>query len=419
MRHKYENVCMIGLGYIGLPTAAVMAGKGLRVHGVDVNAEAVRLINSGEVHIHEPDLRGLVREVVDKGLLSAALEPVKAEAFMIAVPTPFKEGHTPDLKFVEAAAKAIAPYLEPGNLVVLESTSPVGTTERLAALIKEARPDLKVPTRGQMLPGGQGEQLYLAYCPERVLPGKILYELIHNDRVVGGLDEESTLRAKALYSTFVQGELCLSEARTSEMCKLVENAFRDVNIAFANELSLICDELDIDVWNLIDLANRHPRVEILKPGPGVGGHCIAVDPWFIVHSSEQARLIRTARQVNDNKPHWVLSKVKHSASRFKEPVIAVLGLAFKADIDDLRESPALAIAEAMASENIGKLLIAEPYISALPASLEGRATLLSAYDAVREADLVVLLVDHRQFREIGPTMLEGKAVFDTRGVWRR
>jgi len=410
---------MIGLGYIGLPTASVIASKGLHVHGVDVNAEAVRLINNGDIHIHEPDLRGLVREVVDQGLLKAAPEPTKAEVFMIAVPTPFKEGHSPDLSFVEAAANAIAPYLEPGNLVILESTSPVGTTERIAALIKAARPDLKVPTRGSMLPGGQGEQLYIAYCPERVLPGKILIELIHNDRVIGGLDEPSTERARALYATFVQGELCLSEARTSEMCKLVENAFRDVNIAYANELSMICDELDIDVWKLIDLANRHPRVQILRPGPGVGGHCIAVDPWFIVHSSEKSKLIRAAREVNDGKPHWVLSKLKHSARRFKDPVIALLGLAFKADIDDLRESPAMEIAKAVAAEELGKLLIAEPYISKLPAALEGKATLVSAYDAVREADLVVLLVDHRPFREIGPTQLEGKAVFDTCGMWRR
>lgn len=405
------KICVLGLGYIGLPTASIFATKGFQVLGVDVNQDVVTTINGGGIHIVEPDLDVLVRSAVNSGNFRASLEPEQAHAFIIAVPTPFKhedaELHTPDLRYVESATAAIAPHLEPGNLVVLESTSPVGTTERIASLLHEARPEL----RGK---------IHVAHCPERVLPGHILKELVDNDRIVGGIDKASTEAASKLYRRFVNGQIFETDARTAEMAKLTENSFRDVNIAFANELSLICDELRINVWELISLANRHPRVNILQPGPGVGGHCIAVDPWFVVsRSPQQARLIRTAREVNDHKPDWVVEKVREHARRFKEPVIAVLGLSYKANIDDLRESPSVDILKRLAVGKEGRLLTCEPYIHALPKELSGLPgiELVDLDVALDAADIVLLLVNHNQFRDVDREKLKQKIVIDTRGVW--
>jgi len=345
----FNKVSVIGLGYIGLPTAAVIASRGIEVIGVDVNQHAVDTINKGEIHIVEPDLDIVVRSAVMTGKLKATVTAEPADAFLVAVPTPFKgDNHEPDLSYIEAAAKSIAPVLEKGNLVVLESTSPVGATEKLSAWLAEARPDLTFPQHK-----GDTADIKVAHCPERVLPGYVLQELVSNDRVIGGMSKSCSEKAMALYKTFVKGECIISNSRTAEMAKLTENSFRDVNIAFANELSLICEKLKINVWELIKLANRHPRVNILNPGPGVGGHCIAVDPWFIVNSCpEEAKLIAAARYVNDGKPHWVVDQVKQAADQFKKPVIACLGLAFKADIDDLRESPALDITLHLAQDNI-------------------------------------------------------------------
>lgn len=411
---KFNSVCMIGLGYIGLPTATVLASHGVSVIGVDVNPFAVDTINAGNIHIVEPDLDKLVKSVVEAGRLRATLKPEAADAFMIAVPTPFKGDHEPDLTYVEAATRSIAPVLKKGDLVILESTSPVGTTELMAGWLAQERPDLSFPPQA-----GEDADINLAYCPERVLPGKILHELVENDRVVGGLTPKCASRAAELYKTFVKGQCIITNARTAEMCKLTENSFRDVNIAFANELSLICDEQGINVWELIRLANHHPRVNILQPGPGVGGHCIAVDPWFIVHSNPKtARLIRTAREVNDHKPHAVIDKVKAAASRFDKPVIACLGLAFKADIDDLRESPSLEIVEQLKTMRLGTLYVAEPHIHELPASLAGEGVVFAeAEEAVAKADIVLLLVNHQLFNGISIGALAGKAVIDTRGLW--
>ena len=358
---SFSRIGMIGLGYIGLPTAALLASRGLSVVGVDVDERAVETINAGRVHIVEPDLDIVVRSVVTTGNLRATLVPEPADAFLVAVPTPFTDGHRPDLSYIEAAARAIAPVLERGNLVVLESTSPVGATEKLSAWLADARPDLSFPHSA-----GEASDIRVAHCPERVLPGHVLQELVNNDRVIGGITRACADRAEALYRTFVKGDCLLTGARTAELCKLTENASRDVGIAFANEMSLVCEALDVNVWELIELANRHPRVNILKPGPGVGGHCIAVDPWFIVDSApEAARLIRTAREVNDGKPDHVVARVLAKAGRFKAPTIACFGLAFKADIDDLRESPALGIVEALAASGAGRLVVVEPNVGAL------------------------------------------------------
>lgn len=324
---------------------------------------------------------------------------------------------------MEAAARSVAPHVRPGNLVILESTSPVGTTEQVAGWIRELRSDLVIPphNREDTGSGRGGEQVYFAHCPERVLPGQILKELVDNDRVVGGLDVASARRAEAVYRKFVNGGIHVTDARTAELCKLTENAYRDANIAFANELSLICDRLGVNVWELIRVANRHPRVKILQPGPGVGGHCIAVDPWFIVHSApDEARLIRCAREVNDAKPHHVIHKVLSQAKRFKEPTIACLGLAFKADVDDLRESPAVELVAELARSGAGQLIVVEPHVSALPVSLAGlgHIRLASLADALASADIVVLLVNHRAFIELDRRLLQGKLVIDTRGLWQ-
>lgn len=415
-----QIISVVGLGYIGLPTAAVIAAQGVNVIGIDVNQHAVDTINQGKIHIVEPDLDALVHEVVRKGNLRAVTKPEPADAFLIAVPTPFKGNHEPDLSYVEAAARSIAPVLRKGNLVILESTSPVGATEKMAGWLAQARPDLSFPDQS-----GEAADVSIAYCPERVLPGKVLHELVENDRVVGGLTPRCGEKAADLYRLFVRGQCLITNARTAEMCKLTENAFRDVNIAFANELSLVSDELGINVWELIKLANHHPRVNILQPGPGVGGHCIAVDPWFIVDSAPNtAKLIRTSREVNDHKPHYVIARLESLIQDIKTetrpPVIACMGLAFKPDIDDLRESPAIEIVKHISEKKLGTLLIVEPNIDSLPIDLDKSPDikLLDAEAAVRAADIVLMLVNHREFYQIDRTLLNGKKVLDTRGVWQ-
>ncbi|ACD20351.1 UDP-N-acetyl-D-mannosamine dehydrogenase [Paraburkholderia phytofirmans] len=408
----FETVSVVGLGYIGLPTAAVFAARRKRVIGVDVSQHAVDTINRGAIHIVEPELDMLVHAAVTQGYLRATITPEPADAFLIAVPTPFSDGYKPDLRFIEAASHAIAPVLKKGDLVVLESTSPVGTTEQMAAWMAQLRPDLTFPQQA-----GEQSEIRIAHCPERVLPGHVIRELVENDRVIGGMTPRCSELARELYQSFVRGDCILTDARTAEMCKLTENSFRDVNIAFANELSIICDKLDINVWELIRLANRHPRVSILQPGPGVGGHCIAVDPWFIVDSApDQARLIRTARTVNDAKPGYVVDRVERAAGRFKDPVIACLGLAFKANIDDLRESPAVEIADELAERFAGQVVVVEPNVRTLPASLDGRTRLCELNEALLEADIIVILVDHAQFRRVDPVRFQAKVVIDTRGV---
>jgi UDP-N-acetyl-D-mannosaminuronic acid dehydrogenase len=410
-----RRVVVIGLGYIGLPTAATLAAHGVEVVGVDVNPRAVELVNRGKIHLVEPDLEDLVHDVVSQGKLRATTRPEPADAFIVAVGTPCREGHRPDVSYIEAAAHHLASVLRPGNLVILESTSPVGTTEQLAGWLAESRPDLTFPQSH-----GEAADIQLAHCPERVLPGRILHELIYNDRVIGGLTPRCAARTASLYRTFVQGACRLTHARTAEMAKLTENAFRDVNIAFANELSLICDRLGIDVWELIEVANCHPRVNILQPGPGVGGHCIAVDPWFIVHAApDEARLIRTAREVNDHKPEHVIDQIRAAAEGVSRPVIACLGLAFKADIDDLRESPSVEIARRLAVSSGARVLAVEPHVQQLPRELAAVGVELVDLDrALAEAHVVALLVNHQAFHAVEPRQLAGKAVIDTRGMWR-
>lgn len=416
----FSRISVIGLGYIGLPTAAMFASRKIEVVGVDVNQGAVDTINKGKIHIFEPELEIVVHTAVNDGYLTATTVPERAEVFLIAVPTPFKgDNHEPDLSYIEAACRAIAPVLETGNLVILESTSPVGTTEALAAWLAELRRDLTFPQTY-----GEASDIRIAYCPERVLPGKVMQELITNDRVIGGITPRCSVQSMQLYKAFVTGDCVIaSNPRVAEMCKLTENSFRDVNIAFANEMSIICDVLHIDVWELIRLANLHPRVNILKPGPGVGGHCIAVDPWFIVSSvPEIARLIRTAREVNDAKPKWVLQKVREAIGLYlmenpnktaKDVTIAIYGLTFKPDIDDLRESPALEITLAVIAEHPGNVFIIEPNIRKLPAQVLN-AKLTEAADSLRSANISVLLVDHKEFVHIG--VPEGHKV-DTCGLW--
>lgn len=410
------EVVFVGLGYIGLPTAVVMANHGVRVHGVDVNASAVERIQRGEVTIVEPGLEEQLKQAVSSGRLTATTEMQHGDAFVIAVPTPFKENHEGNLTYIMSAAESIAPQLRGDETVILESTSPPRTTEKLAAKIMELRPDLSQD-------GADGKPIvHFAYCPERILPGKALEELITNDRIIGGRTPEAARRAREVYASFCEGALLETDDVTAEMSKLTENSFRDVNIAFANELSLIADNLGIDVWELIELANHHPRVNILQPGPGVGGHCIAVDPWFIVAADrENSRLIRTAREVNDGKPKWVISKVEEACSHVESPVIAALGLAFKANIDDLRESPAMNITKDLAEHvSHATVLAVEPNVSELPKGLQGLANVEFAdyQDAIERADVVLLLVDHDEFKTLPATALKGKAVVDTKGLWR-
>ena len=409
-KNNFEKICVVGLGYIGLPTASLLATKGFKVLGVDVSQDVVNTINQGEIHIVEPDLDILVKSAVNSGNLSASLEPSEADVFIIAVPTPFKKitdsnemQKKPDLSYIESATKKISSYIKKGNLVILESTSPVGTTNEIVAeILKE---------KGHNI----GEDVFVSHCPERVLPGRILTELVENDRVIGGINDKSTKVTVDFYEQFVRGSVLPTTAKTAEMVKLTENSSRDVQIAFANELSMICETEDIDPWEVIDLANRHPRVNILKPGPGVGGHCIAVDPWFIVdRSPEYSKLIKTARQVNDSKPEWVLNRVRRCADKFKNPTIGCLGITFKADIDDLRESPAYDIVKQLLTENIGEIIISEPNID----SIEG-INLSEVEETVKKSDILLILVDHKEFNSLRYQDLSEKIIIDTKGILKK
>ncbi|WP_103064105.1 UDP-N-acetyl-D-mannosamine dehydrogenase [Actinomyces qiguomingii] len=414
------SICVVGLGYIGLPTAAVLARAGAEVIGVDVSERHVDAVNRGELPFAETGLDKVVADVVARGRLRAQTHTPPAEVYIVAVPTPFKRGttgaHEADLSYIEAAARGIAPQLVGDELVVLESTSPPGTTELLAEMILGERPDLS-------LDGTCGRPVvHFAHCPERVLPGRIMAEIVGNSRIIGGLTSRAAELVRDLYATFCEGELRLTDARTAEMVKLTENAFRDVNIAFANELSIVAEKLGIDVWELIELANLHPRVSILRPGPGVGGHCIAVDPWFIVSAApDETRVIRAARGVNDSKPLHVIECVREAVAGLESPTIAALGLTFKADVDDLRESPALSITRDLGSQlPDAEVLVAEPNIAEPPAALSGlpHVAFVDYREAIARADVVVLLVDHKEFKDLDRTLLAGKRIVDTRGAWR-
>lgn len=411
-----NRVAVIGLGYIGLPTAAILATNGIEVIGVDVNSGTVDAVNRGEVPFVEPDLGVHVAGAVSQGHLKATTETPSAQAYIVAVPTPFREDRSADLSYIEAAARGIAPQLQGGELLILESTSPPGATEHMANYILELRPDLSLDG------SDSSPALLVAHCPERVLPGRVMIELVTNDRIVGGMTPEAAEAAKELYAVFCQGEILTTDAVTAEMAKLVENSYRDVNIAFANELSVISDKLGIDVWELIRLANHHPRVNILQPGPGVGGHCIAVDPWFIVAAApEESRLIRTAREVNDAKPEWVIEQAKAALAGLPESAeLSVLGLAFKANIDDLRESPAIEIAAHLADALPNRRLnVAEPHIGALPGKLANRRNVefLSVEESIQRSEVVLVLVDHDAVKEVGAEALDGKVLIDTRGTF--
>ena len=413
---SFRRVCVVGLGYVGLPTAASIAAGGAEVFGVDVDAGRLEAVGSGAAATAEDDVNELVRTVMAAGTLRMAATPQPADAFIIAVPTPHGAGHEPDLRFVRAAAESLAPLLQRGNLVILESTSPVGTTERLCGWLAGARADLSFPHAA-----GEASDVRVAYSPERAIPGNMLRELTNNDRVVGGITAACAAAAAGLYRVFVRGRCHATTARTAELVKLTENAYRDVNIAFANEISLVCDSLGVDPWELIGLANRHPRVDVLQPGPGVGGHCIAVDPWFIVHSApERTPLIRAARQVNAGKPLWVAEQVLAACQGIEHPVIACLGLAYKADVGDLRESPAVSVIKRLQETCTGRLLVVEPHVEALPAGLAGCGrTELVCLDQALAADVIVLLTDHEEFRRVDPGCLAGTRVIDTKGVWRQ
>ena len=408
------KVAVIGLGYIGLPTAAVIARTGIEVLGIDVSEQVVETVNSGKVHIEEVDLDGLVSGVVARGNLRAAMLIEPADVFVIAVPTPFKDDHQPNIGYVLQAATTIAAVLKAGDVVILESTSPLGTTEKVRDLLEQLRPDLKMPGRA-----GESADIAIAYCPERVLPGRILVELIDNDRVIGGITPRCARKALAFYRRFVRGACVTTSARAAEMTKLTENAFRDVNIAFANELSLIADKMGVDVWEVIRLANRHPRVNILSPGPGVGGHCIAVDPWFLVaQAPEQTPLIRTAREVNDGKTDHCIARAEALIAHYPHVPVACLGLAFKANIDDFRESPALKVALALAERFGERIHIVEPFARALPAAFARTgATLIDLDDAIERCPVMIVLVDHELFKSVPLDERAGKAVYDTRGIW--
>ena len=411
----FPRVSVIGLGYIGLPTAALIASRGISVHGVDISERIVATIAAGAIHIAEPDLDGLVQKVVSNGTLKVSTRAEPADVFMIAVPTPMDETKRPELQMVFAAVESICDVLAPGNLVVLESTSPIGTTEEIAKRIYERRPDLRA------LPGEKdAKPLAIAYCPERVLPGRILTELINNDRCIGGLTPACSRQAQRFYKLFVRGACVTTSASAAEMVKLNENAFRDVNIAFANELSLICDRFNINVWEVIDLANRHPRVNILRPGPGVGGHCIAIDPWFIVDSApDLARIIRTGREVNDAKMEATFERARVLIEENAFAAIACLGLAFKANVDDLRESPALEIALKLAERFGSRVKVVEPNIRELPAALaHAGAALTDLDDAIRSCEVAIVLVDHDQFKMVPLADRRHLAVLDTRGIWQ-
>ena len=413
MEKKYD-VCVIGLGYIGLPTASILATKDKSVLGVDINQEIVDTINNGLIHFEEPDLDVLVKTATQSGKLFASTKPQPAEVFIIAVPTPFsankKDSYLePDLSYVQDAIISIAPHVISNNLIILESTSPVGTTKKMMDWLG-----------GQLKDDELLNSLLFAHCPERVLPGQMLNELVSNDRIVGGITSEAALKSRDLYRIFCDADIILTDANTAEMAKLTENAFRDVNIAFANELSMICDELDINVWELIHLANRHPRVNILEPGPGVGGHCIAVDPWFIVNASrKKAKLIKVAREVNDSKPSYIIEKLKEEVVKIDEPVIAFLGITFKANVDDCRQSPALNIVKEVLKLKIGGLVVCDPHVKNPERYFEENNIIFTSdhKDAISKANIVVLLVDHDDFRDLDQSILEHKCVVDTRGFF--
>lgn len=414
-----SSIVVVGLGRIGLPTSLFFAQHGHPVHGVDIDPEQVRRVRAADVRLGEPALDNLLGELVSRRAFTASTVPREADTFLIAVPTPCQTDHSPDLSAVEAAARALAPHLRRGNLVILESTVPVGTTERLARWMAKARPDLRFPG------AGSGPiDVHVAHCPERVLPGRIAEELSGNDRVIGGLTPACAARARDLYRPLVRGACLVTDARTAEMTKLAENTFRDVNIALANQLATLCEKFGVDVWRMIELANRHPRVDILRPGPGVGGHCVAVDPWFLIHAApdqSQTGLLRAARAINDARPGQVVDRVVRAARRLnaaEECVVACLGLAFKADVDDLRESPAVAVVRGLAVKSRRPILVVEPHIDRLDAELETvGARLVSLEEATRAADILCLLVDHRAFRKLDPRRLAGKTVIDTRGIW--
>jgi len=398
------TICVVGLGYIGLPTASVLATKGYQVYGTDVRTDVVATINQGKIHIKEPDLDILVRSAVNSGQLRAGHEPQPADVFILCVPTPIRPDHSPDLTYVEQACQAIRDHVRPGNLIILESTSPPRTTE-----------DLVVP---MAIPEGMkvGEDVFVAHCPERVLPGRILLEVVQNDRVVGGVTPRCTDRALRFYTSFVNGDVLPTNSTAAEVTKLVENSYRDVNIAFANELSILADQLGIDAWEIIELANRHPRVNILSPGPGVGGHCISVDPWFLVHAQpDLTPLIRTAREVNDRKPSHVVRHVTELAKQFSEPRIGCLGLTYKADVDDLRESPSLEIVRALRETRVGEVLPCDPLVSS---ERFQEFALYSLEYLLENANILVLLTDHKAFKNVPPKVRQERVVVDTRGVWR-
>tara|TARA_B100001248_G_scaffold248940_1_gene221674 strand:- start:20214 stop:21518 length:1305 start_codon:yes stop_codon:yes gene_type:complete len=425
---SFNVISVVGLGYIGLPTAAMFAAKQKKVTGVDVNQHVVNSINAGKINMIEPGLKAIVEKAIDGGFLKAVTSPEPADAFLIAVPTPFltvKSENSipdPDLSYIESAAKSVAEVLKKGDLVILESTSPVGTTEQMSVWLAEARTDLTFPHTD-----GDKSDVMIAYCPERVLPGSVVRELVSNDRIIGGMTEKCSKAAIELYRTFVEGKCVVTNARTAEMTKLTENASRDVSIAFANELSIICDKLEIDVWELINLANLHPRVNILQPGPGVGGHCIAVDPWFIISKNpSESKLIHTARKVNDFKIQWVINKIKEEIANFLSSypaktisnlTVACFGLTFKPNIDDLRESPALNIVKELSELNFGRLLAVEPNVDELPSDLKNCVELCSANEAIDEANICVLLVDHDEFRSIVKERFKNTIIIDAKGIW--
>jgi UDP-N-acetyl-D-mannosaminuronic acid dehydrogenase len=416
MRSEFQDVCIVGLGYIGLPTAALIASRGSNVLGVDIDPAIVATVGNGGIHIAEADLDGLVQKCVHSGHLKTSGTPEPADVYVIAVPTPLSGNKRPVVDHVYSAARSVAPHLQTGNLMIIESTCPVGTTENVRDLLAGMRPDLRFPSDD-----ADESDVYVAYCPERVLPGRILIELVQNDRCIGGLTPASAARARRFYETFVRGECFETDARTAEMVKLTENAFRDTNIAFANELSMICDRLGVDVWEVIEFANRHPRVNVLKPGPGVGGHCIAVDPWFIVDAAPQeARLIRTAREVNDQKVDYVTNRAAELIEAYPDRPIACLGLAFKANVDDVRESPALAVARRLTATYGSRIAIVEPYLETLPEDLAKQGARKVELDqALFESGVLILLVDHDSFRRIPADRRSGAAFYDTRGIWRQ
>ena len=412
MSQNIRSVCVIGLGYIGLPTAVMIASSGMKALGVDIRQDIVDQLNNGGAHFSEPGLDELLDKVVANGSLRGYVEPQPADCFIIAVPTPFNADHSPDLSYVDSAARAIAKVLKPGNLVILESTSPVGTTERVAKILQDENPAVSAP-----LHGSDNPNIHLAYCPERILPGQMMLELVNNDRIVGGMTAACTELAKQVYGSFCKGELHGTHTRTAEMVKLVENSYRDLNIAFANEISMLCEKIDVDVWDAIKLANCHPRVNILSPGCGVGGHCIAVDPWFLIQPyPNDTKLMRVVRDTNDFKSQYVFEKIKAAASRFKHPVIACLGLTYKPDVGDLRESPALHIANQLAADSIGSILAVDPTLEGEVSGLHETIQLLPLEAALQKADIVAILVSHSAFRQLTSHTLSDHIVIDSVGL---